>query len=356
MLPAGSDTRNIAREFAIRAMPTQSSIIARYTGLRLKRKTPVLTRVVVGFLTSKAVRALVNSCAAAVTNSTAAMINRVPNGAAAPCGTTAAGNRESIKKPRPIAATGISGGSTATSALSFIPHCHCNVAVSMKCRVVSALALAVLGAFTVVPAKAETSNDIVQVWSDRLLAEASRRAERALQESTAAAGPPATVTVVEHEAPTTQTATLPDLVRKILRDEGLPETLIALAQVESGLNPQALSPKGARGIWQLMPDTARSFGLIVDSRRDDRLDPVKSTIAAARYLRLLHSEWGDWNLAFAAYNAGSGTVERASAGDRTWSTSLQQRLPAETRAYVPKVWREIYERSPSGLSGQEKQP
>lgn len=243
MLPAGSDTRNIAREFAIRAMPTQSSIIAKYTGLRLKRKTPVSTRVVVGFLTSKAVHGLVNSCKA-VTNSTAAMINRVPNGAAAPCGTTAAGNRESIKKPRPIAATGISGGSTGTSALSFIPDCHCNVAASMKCRVISALALAVLCAFTVVPAKAETSNDIVQIWSDRLLAEASRRAERTLQESTAAAGPPATVTVVEHEAPTTQTATLPDRVRKILRDEGLPETLIALAQVESGLNPLALVVSG----------------------------------------------------------------------------------------------------------------
>jgi hypothetical protein len=77
MLPAGNDTRNIAREFAIRAMPTQSSIIAKYTGFRLKRKTPVLTRVVVGFLTSKAVRALVNSRAAAVTSSTAAMINAI---------------------------------------------------------------------------------------------------------------------------------------------------------------------------------------------------------------------------------------------------------------------------------------
>ena len=103
-----------------------------------------------------------------------------------------------------------------------------------------------------------------------------------------------------------------------------------------------------------MPDTARSFGLIVDSRRDDRLDPVKSTIAAARFLRLLHSEWGDWNLALAAHNAGSGAVERASAGDRTWSTSLQRRLPAETRVYVPKVWREIYERNPSGLFSEEQ--
>lgn len=360
MLPAGNDTRNIAREFAIRAIPTQSSIIAKYTGLRLKRKTPVSTRVVVGFLTSKAVRALVSSCAAAVTSSTAAMINIVPNGATAPCGTTAAGRRESIKKPRPIAATGINGGSTATFALSFIPDCHCIVVASMKYRMISALTLAVLGMFMVVPAKAETSNDIVQIWSERLLSEASRRAdlaEQALKEAaTRVASPPSVDVVFESAGPATQTATLPDLIQRILKDAGLPETLIALAQVESGLNPLALSPKGARGIWQLMPDTARTFGLIVDSRRDDRIDPVKSTIAAARYLRLLHSEWGDWNLAFAAYNAGSGAVERASAGNRTWSTSLQRRLPAETRAYVPKVWREIYQYSPSGLSGQEKQP
>lgn len=233
----------------------------------------------------------------------------------------------------------------------------------MKNRLISTLALAVLGTFTAGPAKAENPKDTVQVWSERLLAEASRRADLAIQalqeEPTREANAPSVPLVdinFESAAPAIQTATLPDLIQRVLRGEGLPETLIALAQVESGLNPLALSPKGARGIWQLMPDTARTFGLIVDSRRDDRIDPVKSTIAAARYLRLLHSEWGEWNLAFAAYNAGSGAVQRASAGDRTWSTSLQQRLPAETRAYVPKVWREIHERSPFGLSGHEKQP
>jgi len=233
----------------------------------------------------------------------------------------------------------------------------------MKNRLISALALAILGTFTAGPAKAENPKDIVQVWSERLLAEASRRADLAslaLQEEPTreASAPSVPLVAVDFESavPAAQAGTLPDLIQKVLRDEGLPATLIALAQVESGLNPLALSPKGARGIWQLMPDTARTFGLIVDLRQDDRIDPVKSTIAAARYLRLLYSEWGDWNMAFAAYNAGSGAVERASAGDRTWSIRLQQRLPAETRAYVPKVWREIYELSPSGISGQEKQP
>lgn len=232
----------------------------------------------------------------------------------------------------------------------------------MKHRVISAVALAVLGAFTASSAKAESPIDVVQIWSMRLLTEASRRAdlaERAVQgEANRVVNvPPVDVAETAVAAvPATETRTLPELIQRILKDAGLPETLIALAQVESGLNPLALSPKGARGVWQLMPDTARTSGLIVDSRRDDRLDPIKSTIAAARYLRLLHSEWGDWSLAFAAYNAGSGAVERASGGDRTWSTSLEQRLPAETRAYVPKVWREIYERSASGLSGQEKQP
>lgn len=229
----------------------------------------------------------------------------------------------------------------------------------MKNRLIIALALAALGAFTTGPAKAENPKDAVQVWSERLLAEASRRAdlaEQAVQEEANRVVNVRPVGVVETAVPATEAPTLPELIQRILTDAGLPGTLIALAQVESGLNPQALSSKGARGIWQLMPDTARSFGLIVDSRRDDRVDPIKSTIAAARYLGLLYSEWGDWSLAFAAYNAGSGAVERALAGERAWSTGLQQRLPAETRTYVPKIWREIHERSPSGLYAQEPQP
>jgi soluble lytic murein transglycosylase-like protein len=202
------------------------------------------------------------------------------------------------------------------------------------------------------------NSDDVMVWTERLIAEAARRAELAEQAAREqavqlTADEPPDVTL--ERAPSTLELPLPDLIRKILADEGLPPNLIALAQVESGLSPLALSTKGARGIWQLMPDTARAFGLTVDSRRDDRTDPVKSTIAAARFLRSLYSEWGDWNLAFAAYNAGPGAVARAAAGTESWSPALQRRLPEETREYVPKVWREIYRLDPAGLPDQEIQ-
>ena len=102
----------------------------------------------------------------------------------------------------------------------------------------------------------------------------------------------------------------------------------------------ALSPKGARGIWQLMPDTARRYGLTVDASEDDRLDIEKSTLAAARYLRDLHSEFGSWPLALAAYNTGEQNLQHAI--DRSQSTdfnvlSTLRLLPLETRNYVPAV-------------------
>lgn len=189
--------------------------------------------------------------------------------------------------------------------------------------------------------------DPVEIWTERLLAEVTRRAElaeKAVRDQSAAGMPSESEEVViERMSPPSQPATpLTDVVRKILRDEGLSEHLIAVAQVESGMSLVAHSSKGARGIWQLMPDTARNFGLVVDVRRDDRLDPIKSTLAAARFLKLLYSRWGDWNLAFAAYNAGPGAVERALAGGGSWSLDLQRKLPTETREYVPKVWKEIH--------------
>jgi membrane-bound lytic murein transglycosylase D len=116
--------------------------------------------------------------------------------------------------------------------------------------------------------------------------------------------------------------------------------LVSVAAIESSFNPAALSPKGARGLWQLMPETARRFGLLVETQGDERLDPVKSTFAAARYLKELHAQFGDWPLALAAYNAGAERVQRSleRLGARDfWTLRRRLALPEETRRYVPTV-------------------
>lgn len=121
----------------------------------------------------------------------------------------------------------------------------------------------------------------------------------------------------------------------ILEAEGVPRALMAVMLVESGGKTDALSPKGARGLWQLMPDTARQYGLEVGPRRDERLDLVPATRAAARFLRDLYASFGDWRLALAGYNAGPQAVEnalRSARGGDFWRL-----LPEETRRYVPAV-------------------
>ena len=126
----------------------------------------------------------------------------------------------------------------------------------------------------------------------------------------------------------------------ILQKEGIPDEIAALVLVESAGQPTARSPKGARGIWQFMPDTARRYGLAVTADLDERIEVVKSTVAAARYLHDLHQRFGDWRLAFAAYNAGEQAVERAVA--RTGHADflrIDRALPEETRNYVPAVMR-----------------
>lgn len=137
---------------------------------------------------------------------------------------------------------------------------------------------------------------------------------------------------------------LQPVIDPILREVGIPEEMAAVVLVESGGDPMALSPKGARGIWQLMPDTARRYGLTVDASQDDRLDIEKSTRAAARYLRDLHAEFGSWPLALAAYNTGEQNLQRAI--DRSRSTDFTalnslRLLPFETRQYVPAVFSAI---------------
>ena len=127
-------------------------------------------------------------------------------------------------------------------------------------------------------------------------------------------------------------------IEPILRQEGVPSELSAIVLVESGGQPTALSPKEARGLWQFVPDTARRYGLVVTADRDERIEVVKATRAAARYLRDLHQQFGDWQLVFAAYNAGEQAVEHAVArtGQHSFS-SIQRALPKETRNYVPAV-------------------
>lgn len=135
-------------------------------------------------------------------------------------------------------------------------------------------------------------------------------------------------------------ASLRPVIEPILRQAGIPVDLVAVVLVESGGDPMALSPKGARGIWQLMPDTARRYGLTVDASEDDRLDIEKSTHVAARYLSDLYSEFGSWPLALAAYNTGEQNLQHAIARSRSTDfnvLSSLRLLPLETRNYVPAV-------------------
>jgi len=131
-----------------------------------------------------------------------------------------------------------------------------------------------------------------------------------------------------------------DMMVRILKQEGVPQDLIYLAQAESGFQPLAVSRAGARGIWQFMGSRARGYGLQKSMWVDERQDPEKSTRAAARHLKDLYAQFGDWYLAMAAYNSGPGTVQAAV--KRTgyadfWELYRRNVLPKETRNYVPII-------------------
>ena len=124
---------------------------------------------------------------------------------------------------------------------------------------------------------------------------------------------------------------------------GLPEELMAMAIIESALNPRAESRVGAKGLWQFMYRTGKQYGLHIDSFVDERLDPVKSADAAARYLMDAYKIFGDWNLAIASYNCGAGNVSKAikRSGSRNF-WDLWPFLPRETRGYGPAFVGALY--------------
>lgn len=127
------------------------------------------------------------------------------------------------------------------------------------------------------------------------------------------------------------------LFEEALKRHNLPDELKYLAIVESGLNFAAMSRVGAGGLWQFMPVTGREMGLFLDNWFDERLDPVKSTDAACRYLKRLYNILGDWELVLASYNCGVGKVKRiVDSSPKKTFWDIYERLPQETRAYVPQ--------------------
>src|SRR2546422_726856 len=130
------------------------------------------------------------------------------------------------------------------------------------------------------------------------------------------------------------------MIREVFRSQGLPMDLAFTAMIESGFNPRAVSRVGAKGLWQFMAPTARGYGLRVDRWVDERLDPEKSTVAAATYLRDLYRQFGSWELAQAAYNAGEVTVIRAirvTGSSDFWDLTRTTHLRRETREFVPAI-------------------
>lgn len=131
-----------------------------------------------------------------------------------------------------------------------------------------------------------------------------------------------------------------NIVVPLLKKEGLPKELLFMAMIESGFNDMAYSRARATGTWQFMKATAKSYNLKINHWIDERRDPVKSTLAAAQFLRDLYHEFGNWHLAMAAYNAGPGKINFAikRVGSRDfWEIAQSRYIKNETKHYVPKM-------------------
>jgi membrane-bound lytic murein transglycosylase D len=130
------------------------------------------------------------------------------------------------------------------------------------------------------------------------------------------------------------------MISRVLKEEGIPQELIRVAQAESGFLPRAVSRAAATGMWQFVKFRGNQYGLMQTPYSDDRLDPEKATRAAARHLHDLYNEFGDWYLAMAAYNSGPGAVEHAverSGYADFWELRARRMLPVETSNYVPII-------------------
>lgn len=134
-------------------------------------------------------------------------------------------------------------------------------------------------------------------------------------------------------------------IRKTLRQNGVPEDLVYVVMMESGFDPYARSNRGAVGLWQFIDSTATEAGLKFNEHVDERQDPIKSTRAAAQYLKRLKKRFGSWPLALAAFNGGPNRLERAIKRHNTndlWMLIAQKGLFEETRRYVPKIMAVAY--------------
>lgn len=130
-----------------------------------------------------------------------------------------------------------------------------------------------------------------------------------------------------------------ELMKGILKEQNVPEDMVFLPLIESGFNANAYSTARAVGCWQFIASTAKNYGLEINWWKDERKDPVKSTVAAANYLKDLYRMFGSWNLAMAAYNAGEGRILRAlnkSKSDDYWALLDTRYIRDETKDYVPK--------------------